>query len=407
MLENKIHPFSKTVIIIIFSGLLIFAMTVALHTFVTSRVQFGIDFYVYWLAGEEMFLEGGNPYSEDVSLRAQLGILGRQVEPHEHQHPFLNPPYSLLAILPTVWMTYPWAIAFWTALNVIGVLVVARLSFPHMPVWVLAVLPFLYPFARSVFMGQFSLFIFVIMLAVHGIIVERENSSKTWLLFSGLLLAWTTGKPQLSGLLIIFYLLVSLNRRYWAVCVGFLVGLFTFFLMSFFWIEDWPLIWLSQTLDHADIMQPDIWIIGTLKWVMSVEWAEIVGVIIVLVATVFAVYLTDKWLKGQTSVILVLAWFVLISALINPFNRPPDQVVLFIPLLAWIHKAQHSKQILVSLVWTAAILLPWLGFSVTFTGHESESAWIITPLLYSFWVLSITLIKRIHPCFSKAVKVPS
>jgi hypothetical protein len=385
-------PKSQYLIFTIFVGIVLVTLTIAIFFLVTSRSQFGIDFYVYWLAGKEMFIRGGNPYSEEVSREAQIGIIGRPAQPHEDHHSYLNPPFSLLAILPTVWMSYSWAFAFWISLNLVALLVISRLSFPQLPVWIPASLPFFYPVARAVVMGQFSLIIFILFLGIHGLIFRRETPSVFWLTIAGVILAWTTGKPQLTWLLIGFYLIVSIRKGFWVVWVGFLVGFLSFTFISFYWISDWPSAWFNQSVQHAEVFQPEIWIISSLSQLINLEMTIILSIVVIVLCAFICVVITIRWMKGLSSSVLVLAWFVLLVSLLNPYYRPPDQIILLLPILYWISENQHQNNRWIAIVWILGFLIPWTAFTYTFTGHEGVTTFIWTPLLYIIWILSITFI---------------
>ena len=157
-------------LVIVLAIVCVVILTVAFQEFVTSRNAFGIDFYVYWLGGRAIFLDGESPYSDEITRQAQLGILDRIAKPYENQHMYLNPPYGLIPYLPSFWLGYSWAYAFYLALNFVLLAFALRFAFPAAPIWILATVFIFYPVARGLIMGQLSLTIGILFLIVHGIL---------------------------------------------------------------------------------------------------------------------------------------------------------------------------------------------------------------------------------------------
>ena len=381
--------------ILIAGGLLaiLIISTVILDRFVTSRTQFGIDFYVYWQNAQTLFIEGDSPYTVEAALKTQQGLYGRPAQGVEDRKGFVYPLFSLYVLLPTLVMTYSQAIAFWTALNLILLLLTIRFAFPALPLWVMATAPFIYPIARGFLMGQFTVIILTGFIVVYGLLNQDRPRRISQSAFIGFLLAALTIKPQLTWLLIVFILLVGLKRRDWGLEVGFVGGLLILGLSSWVLVPGWPVQLVNYIAYGADELQawnplPQIYA----RWLTPAYAAPIgmIGVGAALLATLFVLW---RYWQGKISQLAALTWVVLLTQVIHPLNVPSEQVILILPVLAWINGGNAVKRNRWGHVgvWLTILLLPYIIFFFSYENSlEPMALTTIPPLLFLLWAIALS-----------------
>ena len=379
----------KTLLLVSLLVILLAGFTAALYYSVTSRIPFGTDSYVFWLAAQEVVLERGNPYSESVTDAAQLAVYGREARPGENYMMFVNPPFSLFPFLPAAFWSYSWAQAYWIAFSILLLMVGVWAAYPRTSRWLVATLPFFYPAARGIIMGQFSPSIAVVLLVVYALEVDRSHLSPKGSLFAGLALTWATIKPQLTWLFILFFLVHAVKGRRWNFILGFGIGLGVLLALSWALVPNWPAAWFQQAVAHADnrVLQP-----GIVLWAgwMSAEiwtrWAAL-GLMILLTFGTGALFV--QWWRGGREILPVFAATALLTLVLHPLYFPPALIVLLLPILAWAAREEVRGSNLLKLTWIGALLLPWMIFTLTFDGAEPYSISIWTPVLYLVWAFLI------------------
>jgi hypothetical protein len=197
------------------------------------------DLYPVWLTAREVLLERRTPYSAQLTADIQKGFYGRQVDSKNPGDPanlqaFVYPLYVIFLVAPTV--TLPFA----TVTQIFRVLLLLSTA-STVPLWLHVI---------GVRLSRI-LTASIVILAVSNIPVLLEDRqqnlsalvvlllagsmaacARNWLTLSGFLLALSTIKPQLSGLLIGWLLLWALSdwatrgRLVWSFLISFL-GLLT------------------------------------------------------------------------------------------------------------------------------------------------------------------------------------
>ncbi|MBE0697158.1 MAG: DUF2029 domain-containing protein [Anaerolineaceae bacterium] len=167
------QPVKKLILVITCLAAFV-VFTSLIHTAASNSIL-GADFYTFWMAGKAAFQEHANPYSAAVTEQIQFGKLGRLANPGEDQMAFAYPPYSLLLILPTVFLSFDWASAAWLALNV-TVLTVLIFFLPARTRSFLLSTFLFFPVFLNLVLGQFDI------IATSGVVLffwldgwSREN----------------------------------------------------------------------------------------------------------------------------------------------------------------------------------------------------------------------------------------
>ncbi len=103
-----------------------------------------------------------------------MGIYQPPTTPQQDQVAFAYPPYSLIVLLPTFWMTYPWGEAFWSALNLLLIITTILTPFPLSPKWLGFSHLLLYPVFLALIVGNFVAPIgLIILFAFHTLFANK------------------------------------------------------------------------------------------------------------------------------------------------------------------------------------------------------------------------------------------
>jgi hypothetical protein len=187
------------------------------HRNLAQGYSFGNDFYQIWLTARECVPRRSDPYTEDVTKQIQIGLYGRVLDPHnpgdpKDQRAFPYPAFVDLLIWPASQFPFPAAriAVFFILLPLTAATVWLWMkALAWLPPWqwivfILALVLTSYPVLEGLYAGQVGLLVgFLLAAAILALCRGR-------LLLSGILMALTTIKPQMSALVILYLLCWSL-----------------------------------------------------------------------------------------------------------------------------------------------------------------------------------------------------
>ena len=83
-------------------GLLVLygALAFGIYNGLTRTTLGANDFYSRWVGARALFVQGKNPYSDEVTREIQLGMYGRLARPEEDQAAFAYPLFAAYAAAP-------------------------------------------------------------------------------------------------------------------------------------------------------------------------------------------------------------------------------------------------------------------------------------------------------------------
>jgi hypothetical protein len=224
--------------------------------------SFGNDFYQIWLTSRIRFQnnltvynpapDSENPYSDAVTREIQIGLYGRPLDPQISSDPkdrrtFPYPAFTDLLFWPAAKFSFP--VARNLLLCLLALLAVAtvwlwmralRWGFDWK--WT-AVTLLIFLSSYSVLEGLYAIQIGLLvafLLAASLLALERGK-----LTLSGILMAFTTIKPQVTLLAVLYLLFWSSHnlRRRWHFCAGFFATTFLLIATSLLvwphWIQSW------------------------------------------------------------------------------------------------------------------------------------------------------------------------
>ena len=367
--------------------LTIVGLTFANMRFV-SQTPAGSDFLPLWSATRAWLRDGISPYAPDVQQEAEMLVYGRSAMPSldEPVYAFLYPFPTLLFSLPYGLLAYPNARALWMTVLEIALPLSALLLFgvrrwktPPPMIAVALLFSFVWvPGFTGLITGQFAVLI-VLMLAGALLAVEREAY-----VVAGILLGLATLKPQLSGLLVVFYLVWGIGRRRWPLLLSFLGTSILVWGLTLFIESNWLLAWARAIAAASSGMplQPSLQLFAAL--LPSLERPLYFGLLGLAVVS-----LVWEWGSLLASDDRSLPWVVAYTAALSIFFAPPlnvaDHVLLIIPIISLIEytgdrwKGRSSRINFVLLAVLTAV--SWL--SVLMNPFTAElSLWsYLTPLL--------------------------
>lgn len=177
------------------------------------------DLYPRWLGAREALLHHRDPYAADLTREIQAGFYGRPLDPSKPSDPasqesFVYPLYVVFLLTPTLNLRFHTAqeIFRWLLLVVTGCSV---------PLWMYAIKlrarPLLtitgiilvlssYPAVMEFYMQNLA------ALALFFLAAGAAAATRNWLMLSGFMLALATIRPDISGLLVLWFLFWSAMR---------------------------------------------------------------------------------------------------------------------------------------------------------------------------------------------------
>ncbi|MEM7032783.1 MAG: glycosyltransferase 87 family protein [Chloroflexota bacterium] len=368
--------------------LVLVGLTIALNQFVTTQYPFGVDFYVYWHNARLLFIEDQSPFTDEAALQTQLALYGRPAFSHEDQKGFVYLPYSLFLIWPTIWIPFSLALAFWFAFNWLLAIGAAKFAFPDLPLWIVMTIPLFYPIARGLVMGQFSVLLGSLLLVVYGVLNPQRTPQKVEQWFVGFLLTLLTIKPQLTWLLVIYFLFYAFKTKCYGILISFFVGVGILSVMSWSLIPAWPSQLIRQIIHGSDEYQtphllPQIYA----GWFVS-DWGAILASAFIIILLVVGTILVFKlsW-NNDLNLFTALAWCALVIQLVHPLNVPSEQVVLLLPILVGIRLRLN-----IHLTWSVVVAVPYLIFIFSQDVNlEPMALTTLPPLFFLMWMIWLTV----------------
>jgi hypothetical protein len=374
----------KILLIVVFFSLLVGLLAIGLHGIFIKSTP-GIDLYIFWVAGRSLFLNGQNPYSLEVTQAIQLGIYGHLLEPGKDPMRFAYPPYALVSLWPLVWMTFDWVQAIWFSFNLLVLAIFLRIALPRLPIWSLLCVYLIYPFSFGLILGNFAILIgAILILCLARLMLTDRNPNRLEQIALGVLLAWTTAKPQFVWFFIVVLIVNGLRKKQYHFLAGFLGGGIGLLATSFILLPNWPVLWLNRMIEYArddPAISPLKFYLGAffpLQWMdglIPIVWATILGV---------SAWLMVLWIQKKLDLNALLSWGGAAIFLITPNGRGYEQIPFFIPLFLWVDQlCIHNKKI--GLVLPILAILTWGLFGLS-RGTLSQAADRWAFLLYLPWV---------------------
>ncbi|MFQ5400078.1 MAG: glycosyltransferase family 87 protein [Anaerolineae bacterium] len=384
--------------------LLLFAVESAVtYRYVSSQVPGANDFYSRWAGARALLLEGRDPYGLDVTAEIQPVIA---IDPSEvGRGGFAYPLHVLFLFWPLVYLSYAWAQAIWlVALQWLAIGTVAGLlawkRWQPSPLGavglLLAALAF-YPVTRTVFLGQFTLWVvFFLVMALWAL--DRGLDGR-----AGVLLAATSVKPQMVILIGPWLVLWAVWQRRWRFLAGLLSGGIALLLASLALFPRWPINFLEDVQRYSRVAGGRY----PLALLQELVWPGAPASLRFVLAGLLGLgLLVSGWQarhENGARFRQALHWAIVVTLLVPFQTGTTNQVLLLIPLFDWLHQVVGRWG-----VRPAAIGLPiflaglWGLFLATISGnYENPILFLPLPLL-TLAILLATSFREWQAAFGQA-----
>jgi len=234
--------------------MLLVVVTWLIYALVTSQARLVVwDFHPPWTGVRAMLREGANPYSEEVTQRIQMEMLGRLPGASEDQYAFVYPLHLMVLIGPLALLPLPAPQAVWFSFLVMGlvtfILAAQRAVGWHPSRWLLSLTALfavgLYSTVWALVLGQLA-----IVVAAFIALAWWNLRAGRWTV-AGVCLALATVKPQMSFLFVPSVVLWAALRRRWILIASFGGSLLLLCLVPVPWMPAWPVAWIRAMMDYS------------------------------------------------------------------------------------------------------------------------------------------------------------
>ncbi len=357
----------------------------------TSRFPGGNDFYSRWSNGCALIWTGENPYSDEVTLRTQIGMYGRPARIGEDLAAYSYPLYALFFFWPLCFVhTYPLVQAIWMTLMLYvllaGVVLTARVARWRPPAWLwwatLVWAVFNYPHTRALVLGQMATLVFLALAAAMWALGRERD------VLAGALLAVTTIKPQMSFLLVPWVLWWTVWRRRWGVWKGFGLAMALLVGVSLLLVPTWLMDFVEGVRNY-DVVA-GILSCHSLTWIVARDFLGLGPVAEAAGVAAFALYgLLEAWRGrrvGWSGFLWTTGLLLILTHFIAPRTATTHYTMLLLPLFSWFallgERLGRRAGLMVAGIEVALLVGQWAIFLTTIQGnYETGLVYLPFPML--------------------------
>ena len=321
------------------------------------------DLYPRWVGTRELFVDGKNPYSAEVSHQIQIGFYGRPIE-QSYDKPqseiideqrFAYPIYVVFLLAPTIHLDFPqlqaWAPWVLGAFVAFGLLLWLDLLRWRPPAWiVLALVMFVLSspqIAQGLRLRQLGL------LAAFLLALAAWCAIRNQLSVAGFLLALSTIKPQMVALSVLWFLLWSLGdwKKRWTLPGGLVLGIGLMAGAGDLLVAGW----VRYFLEGLEAYRRYFPTTSPLRLILG-NWIGGIVSILAVVALLAYGWKQRRVTAVSSDFVQILSLFFVTSLLVLPLLTPYNQVLLLLPVLTLIRDWTSLPR------WAQAGLLLLAGF---------------------------------------------
>ena len=361
--------------------------------------SFGADFYPVWLTSREALLYHRDPYSPEMTRQIQIGLFGRALDTPNPAAPqdyraFAYPAFVDLLFLPLALLPFSLAraglvviLAWATAVSIVLWLRAFRL---RVGAFVLASLVLLtlssYVVLEGLFAEQAGLLVGLLLAASLAALIDGR------LFLSGSLLALTLIKPQITALVVVYFLLWSAAQ--WRVrrplVSGFLIVAVLLGVSSLLVWPHWIPEWLRVVFGYRQYSTPPL-----VSYLLGNQMGSRLGPFLIAVFLVGAMALawrTREAAAASTKFALTISLLLAVTTVtLLPGHAVYDHIVLLpgvlLIALSWRSVAASSHLFRVLLGATAlALFWQWILAPVVIAMRV-----IVSPDLFISTVLTLPI----------------
>jgi hypothetical protein len=396
MAYPRLFPIPRRITAGLFALLIWGVLTFTIHA-LTPNYTLGSDSFIFFHAGQTVFLNGGNPYSLELALENQIKIFQRPARPGEDQLGFAYPLYALFLIAPLLWLPFDWAQAAWAALLLLSLVIALPVSVKQARPAVVASIIFFYPVAFGLILGNYAVLLGAFLLLLYGVL-ERPAPGLSVQILAGVILAWLTIKPQFTWLYILFFLLAAFLRGQRSLLAGFGAGFTVLAAFSFAIRPIWMGEWIAAVQAYAGYNQTWPTLTVLLKDILPVETATILTWLLASVLLAGTAWIFWRWSHNQVENLLVFAWCGLVIYLLHPHGKSYEHITYLIPLVVWAASLPNMRSLSTRVFWFGSLGLSWLVFLISRQPGTPPGSTEWPVLFQAIWVGWLFLQKTSHKC---------
>jgi len=345
----------------------------------------GNDFLMYWMSTRAFLMDGTNPYSDAVTTRAQEFAYGGPPQPGQPSLRMVYPLYSMAIILPFALIPdFNMARAVFSTVLEISLLLIAffavRLARWHISplelILYLALILFGFHSIQPLLDGNMSI---LVALFVVSALLALKNGGDA---LAGILLAFSTIKPNVVVLLVAYLLIWSLLSGRRSLAGYFAGAVFILSLSGMLLMPDW--IWQNLiAVVQFPTNQPPATVGAVLRQTFPAMGDRIARL---MYGIIIGMLVTEWWLNRRAEFRGAL-WTSLFTLTLSAWvgiPTAPQNFVVLLPATALVYatweerwrRAGHGLTIFTILVLGVGIW--WLHLSTTSFGPTT----ILNPLLF-------------------------
>lgn len=388
---------------ILLTSSLLILVTIALLTWANWQYAKtspgGNDFLVHWMGTRNFITKGISPYSDETALDIQTMVYGRAAQVGEHELRVAYPLYSMALFAPFAMISdFTLARAAWMTLLEACLIAIAFLSIrlvnKKAPSWLLltaiVLTIFSYHGVRPLINGNAVIVVTLLLLGAILLICNTRDE------VAGILLAFSTIKPQNVILVVAFILLWAIFKKrtkilYWfGGTIILLVG------FSMLMIPDWILQNLREVIRYTSYNPP-----GSPGAVMISAWGDMGLRFAVLLSVIIAAVLLIEWLGARRGGEQRFIWVCMLTMALSQWSgiqTDPGNFILLYPailysfMILWERWKARAKPIILGV--SALLLIGlWVIFlvSVQYSYQPIQSPVMFFPLpvvaiLLLYWI---------------------
>jgi hypothetical protein len=297
----------------------------------------GNDFLVHWMGTRSFLVDGLSPYSDQTALRIQNFAYGRPALKGEHQLRVAYPLYSIILFFPfALFSDFVTARALWMTVLEIALLALSFLSIrlvnwkPNIIMLVIFTLFSIlwYHAVRPLING--NAVILVALGMVGAMLAIRSGADE----LAGVLLAFTTIKPQVVAIFLVFIVLWALiNRR--LRLIAWLAGTMVILIAAAtFLMPNWILQNLREVINYPSYNPP-----GTPGAALATLFPAMGQRLGYALTGVIVVVLLFEWVTGRNADYRGFVWMACLTLVASQWSgiqTDPGNFLVCFPALALI-----------------------------------------------------------------------
>ncbi len=349
----------------------------------------GNDFLVHWMGTRSFLVDGDSPYSDATALKIQTLAYGGPAQPGQHELRVAYPFYSIILFVPfALFSDFSVARAVWMTVLEVGLFALSILSIrlanwkPNLVTLIFFILFSIvwYHAVRPLING--NAVILLALMIVGALLAIRSGADE----LAGVLLAFTTIKPQVVLVFLVFIVFWALFNRRWRL-VAWLVGTVAILTaVAAFLLPDWIMQNLREVVRYPGYNPP-----GTPGAALA-TWFPAMGVRLGLGLTaIILIILLFQWIIGRNADFRGFLWIACLTLVASQWSgiqTDPGNFIVVFPAIAFIFALIEERyrrsgwvlSILLMLLITASLWFIFLKTVDNSSGQPQQSPVMFFPL---------------------------